>query len=273
MIRLGASSWTAEGWERAFYPPKIAKRDYITHYATKFDTVEIDATFYAIPARTTVQGWRDRTPDGFVFAAKVPRIVTHEKLLLNCESELLAFIEVMQCLGHKLGPILFQFPYFRKNQIQLHEFVDRLASVLASIPKEVDVAVEIRNKKWLDSTLLSALRAHNAAITLIDHPYMPRPSEYMQWPHKLITSHFTYIRWLGDRQQIEERIAKTLGEVTFEKSVVDRTAELRRWAELIRVLQQDVRETWAFVNNHFSGFAPDDIHKLRTMLTRDGANL
>lgn len=273
MVRLGASSWTAEGWERAFYPPNIAKRDYITHYATKFDTVEIDATFYAIPSRKTVEGWRDRTPDGFVFAAKVPQVITHEKQLMDCDKELLTFIEAMRVLEDKLGPILFQFPYFRKGQIEVSEFIDKLSQVLALFPNGLKVAVEVRNKRWLDEPLLSVLRAHNAAITLIDHPYMPRPSEYMVWPQKLVTSDFSYIRWLGDRLRIEDMIAKALGEVTFEKSVIDRTRELERWAELIRMLEQEVKETWAFVNNHFSGFAPDDIHKMRTILAGSGCSV
>src|ERR1700720_3293178 len=108
-IHIGTSAFTATGWEGSFYPAGLKPADYLTYYATKFDTVEVDSTFYRIPAKTTMQGWARKTPEGFLFAAKIPQVITHEKVLVDCDTEFKEFMEVMDCLGEKLGPLLFQF--------------------------------------------------------------------------------------------------------------------------------------------------------------------
>jgi len=114
-IHLGTSAFTAAGWPGTFYPEGLPEREYLTYYATKFDTVEIDSTFYRTPSKATVQGWDKKTPEGFVFAAKVPEVVTHEKVLVDCETEFKQFIEVMDILGQKLGPLWLQFGYLNKK--------------------------------------------------------------------------------------------------------------------------------------------------------------
>src|SRR5277367_3088890 len=114
-IHLGTSAFTAAGWEGAFYPAGMKPAEYLTYYATKFDTVEVDSTFYRTPAASTVTGWNRKTPEGFIFAAKVPQEITHEKVLLDCDEELKEFVRVMELLGDKLGPMLFQFPYFNRS--------------------------------------------------------------------------------------------------------------------------------------------------------------
>jgi uncharacterized protein YecE (DUF72 family) len=85
--------------------------DYLSYYATKFDTVEVDSTFYAAPSANTVRNWNAKTPAGFVFAAKVPQTITHDKVLVNCDAAFKEFVDAMDLLGEKLGPLLFQFPY------------------------------------------------------------------------------------------------------------------------------------------------------------------
>ena len=107
-IYLGTSSWTAAGRERAFYPPKSKKADFLAFYAGRFNSVEIDSTFYRIPTTKTVQQWRERTPEGFIFAAKLPQSITHEKCLAGTEGELNEFVGVMDLLGQRLGPLLMQ---------------------------------------------------------------------------------------------------------------------------------------------------------------------
>ena len=114
-IRLGTSAFTAAGWPGSFYPEGLAEREYLTYYATKFDTVEVDSTFYRTPSLSTVKSWYSMTPKGFLFAAKVPQTITHEKVLQDCDEELAQFLEVMDALGEKLGPLLFQFEYFKKS--------------------------------------------------------------------------------------------------------------------------------------------------------------
>ena len=117
-IYLGTSAFTAAGWDTAFYPAGMRSADYLSYYATKFQAVEIDSTFYATPAAATVARWRNKTPEGFIIAAKVPQIITHEKCLLECDEEFAQFIEVMSLLGDRLGPLLLQFPYFNSDVFQ-----------------------------------------------------------------------------------------------------------------------------------------------------------
>jgi uncharacterized protein YecE (DUF72 family) len=104
-IRVGTSAFTAAGWPGSFYPENLKPADYLTYYATQFGTVELDNTFYRAPSASTVRGWYNKTPVGFVFAAKVPQVITHEKVLVDCQGELTQFLKTMDGLGEKLGPL------------------------------------------------------------------------------------------------------------------------------------------------------------------------
>ena len=118
-LYLGTSAFTAEGWQGSFYPQGTQPREYLTHYAKTFRTVEVDSTFYATPSASTVTGWYEKTPPDFFFAAKVPQIITHEKVLLDCDAEFDESIARMDdLLDEKLAPLLFQFPYFSRSQFQ-----------------------------------------------------------------------------------------------------------------------------------------------------------
>ena len=147
LLRVGTSAFTAEGWPGSFYPASLKPSDYLTHYATQFDTVELDSTFYRTPSPSTVRGWYAKTPAGFLFAAKVPQVITHEKVLEECGDDLKGFLNVMDILGEKLGPLLFQFPYFNKTKFASGaEFLGRLRPFLKKLPRGCRFAVEIRNK-------------------------------------------------------------------------------------------------------------------------------
>ena len=113
-ILVGTSSFTASGWEGSFYPKGMRSRDFLGYYARQFQTVEIDSTFYGTPSASTVASWSEKTPPDFIFAVKVPQVITHEKVLVGCEAESDEFIERMASLGDKLGPMLLQFPKFDK---------------------------------------------------------------------------------------------------------------------------------------------------------------
>ncbi len=126
-IRVGTSAFTAAGWEVAFYPAGRKPADYLTYYATIFSTVEVDSTFYRTPSVATVNGWARKVPDGFLLAAKIPQAITHEKCLRDCDDDLKRFLETMDLLGDKLGPLLFQFGYFNKTAFKAgNEFLARL---------------------------------------------------------------------------------------------------------------------------------------------------
>ena len=105
-IFLGTSAWTHKDWIGNFYPPNCSPRNYLVEYAKRHPTVEIDSTFYAIPKVTTVKGWKAKTDDRFVFAAKFPQLITHERRLIDCQDEVTMFLDVMAYLDAKLGAAL-----------------------------------------------------------------------------------------------------------------------------------------------------------------------
>jgi uncharacterized protein YecE (DUF72 family) len=227
--------------------------DYLTYYASRFRTVEVDSTYYRTPSASTVTGWYEKTPPDFVFAAKVPQVITHEKILVNCEAEFEEFVDRMGILDEKLGPLLFQFPKFTKYQIQPDEFSRRLRFLLNRVKDvpTVRFAVEIRNKTWLDKPFTDLLREYKVALALTDTSFMPGPWE-MKEKLDLVTADFTYVRWLGDRHGIE-KITQT-----WDKTVVDRKSELKNWVDVLRwmVFNKNIRKLFAFANNHYAGHGP-----------------
>jgi uncharacterized protein YecE (DUF72 family) len=257
---LGSCSFTAEGWEKTFYPPGLKKAAYLGYYAEQFKSVEVDSTFYRIPSEKTVRGWYETTPEEFTFACKVPQSITHEACLVDCEGQLNAFVNAISLLQHKLGPMLFQFPYFNKKVFpRPQEFLDRLQAFLRQLPEGFQFAVEIRNKAWVSPELLDLLREHTVAFTLIDHPWMARPGELMK-KDDVVTADFVYVRMLGDRYAIEELTQ------TWEKTVVDRGRELAEWAAVVDALLSRGLKVYTYVNNHFAGHSPETMKQFLEML-------
>ena len=253
-LYLGTSSFTAAGWEGSFYPRGTKSRDFLSYYATQFATVEVDSTFYGTPSASTVTGWYEKTPADFIFAAKVPRVVTHEKVLVDCEAEFDEFIARMELLDEKLGPLLLQFPYFNQSAFKsVNEFLPRLRFFLKRTEQMLacKLAVEIRNNSWLNARFADVLREYNVALVLIDQSFAPRPWE-MTEKLDLVTADFAYVRWLGDRKGIEEQTT------TWNKTVIDRRDDLRHWADVLRslVLDKRIRKLFAFANNHYAGHGP-----------------
>jgi uncharacterized protein YecE (DUF72 family) len=106
-ILLGTSSFTATGWQGSFYPEGLRPADYLSYYAQHFDTVEIDSTFYATPNVNVMRSWNAKTPEGFLFAAKVPQEIRNKSVLKDCGEEFKVFLTTMEALGEKLGPCCF----------------------------------------------------------------------------------------------------------------------------------------------------------------------
>ena len=250
-IRLGTAAFTAAGWEGTFYPEGLAPGEAIRHYAEEFDTVEVDSTFYRVPNPRTIEGWNEKTPEGFIFALKVPRTITHEKVLQDCERELWEFLAAIDPLGEKIGPLLFQFPYFNKKAFNnVEEFLDRLAPFLERLPKAYRFALDLRNKYWFKPPLLDLLREQRVALALVDHPWMLHPKDLMEKMDP-VTTDFTYVRWLGDWKKMEEQTK------VWNQTLVDRTEDLREWVDVLRGIRQRGTTVFAFANNHYAGYAPD----------------
>ncbi len=255
-LLLGTSAFTANGWPGAFYPPGMKPRDFLSYYARQFQTVEIDSTYYATPSASTVINWYERTPPDFIFAAKVPQVVTHEKVLKDCEEEFDEFIDRMGLLGEKLGPLLLQFPWFNKHEIQADEFFLRLRFFLQRLKDlpTIRFVVEIRNRAWLDKQLTDLLREYNVALALTDISRMPRPWEKKKFDW--VTTDFVYVRWLGDRKSMETLTT------TWDKTIINRTDDLQNWAELFRQFVSRNLKVYAYANNHYAGHGPDTVKLL-----------
>jgi uncharacterized protein YecE (DUF72 family) len=200
-----------------------------------------------------VENWARRTPSGFIFAAKVPRSITHGKVLEDCDAELKEFLGAMDLLGDKLGPLLLQFPYFNKQAFASGEdFLRRLRPFLRKLPSGYSFTLEVRNKGWLNERLLSVLRERNVALALIDHPWMT-PIDQLMRKVNPISADFTYIRWLGDRKGIEERTKH------WNQIIVNREREMETWVPAIDKLLERRLRVYAYFNNHYAGFAPASI--------------
>ncbi len=259
-IHLGSCSFTATGWVGSFYPKGLSSKDFLSFYAEEFDSVELDVTWYRVPSRQMIDAWRERTPDRFVFAAKVPQTITHDKVLVDCEREMAEFLDAMEGLGDKLGPLLLQFPYFNQDKMDgVGEFLCLLEPFLAKLPRRFRFAVEVRNKRWVGPRLLETLRERGVAFALTDHSWMPSPESVVDRLDP-ITADFTYLRWLGDRRGIEE-ITRV-----WDKVVVDRTADLRTWADICQEFRSRGVTVFGYANNHYAGHSPATLRALLDLI-------
>jgi uncharacterized protein YecE (DUF72 family) len=242
-IYLGTQGWSYKDWVGPFYPPGARDGDFLARYAEMFDAVELDTTFYGTPLPERVDKWRESTPDDFRFTAKMPRTITHDRHLFDAGEELSEFLSSISRLGDKLGAVLIQLPPdFKADELPTFE------SFLRLLPSDVRFAAEFRHRSWLSNETYELLGSANIAWTMIDLKYMPIVDE--------VTADFTYVRWLGDRRQIQ-RVHETQ---------IDRTEELNSWAERLDQIARRVERMYGFVNNHYSGHSPEDVRFLRRRL-------
>ena len=273
-LRLGTSSWSCPGWVGPFYPPGLPAAEFLGHYAREFSTVEADVTYYRIPSRSMVDGWYQRTPADFILSAKFPRSIVHggrgprpdpEIVLVpdavRRDSDL--FVERMSGLAEKLGPLVLQFPYFNRRAFPSNgPFLERLDAYLAALPAQLRIAVELRNRAWLDDELLELLRSHGAALVLVDLSYLPHPARLAE-NLDLVSADFLYCRLIGDRQATEAKTKK------FDQLVIDQTTRLDDWGRLLHSLAPRVKETYAYANNHYAGHGPTTARQLGELLARE----
>jgi uncharacterized protein YecE (DUF72 family) len=258
-IRVGTSSLTAPGWEGTFYPAGVKSSQYLAYYAQHFDSLEVGSTFHEIPSPAVLGDWALQTPKGFLFSFKVPKIITHEKILLDCEAEFAPFLDTMAKLEDKLGVILFQFPYFSKATFKRGaEFLTRLTSFMKMLPKGHRFAVETGNRNWLDARLADALREHNVALVLTDHLWMPRPTELFD-KFDPMTASFTYVRWIGERKGSSAEAR------SWDRVTVDRTRELQEWLEVFKRIADRNISIFAYADNHYAGHAPATAQTFKKM--------
>lgn len=243
-IYLGTQGWSYKDWVGPFYPSGTTSRDYLRLYARQFNAVELDSTFYGTPLPSRVNAWRESTPAGFRFTAKVPRQITHDYRLIDTDAAFDEFVENIGGLNEKLGAILIQLPpdMTLDERPAVEAFVRRL-------PEGFDFAIEFRHRSWIREDIFELLRERSVAwTTSVALPFMPE--------HLELTAPFAYVRWMGDHRRITH-----LGETQ-----IDNRSDLDRWAERLDEIAQHVQRVYGFANNHYSGHSPNDIRYLQSRL-------
>lgn len=247
-VRIGTQGWNYQDWVGSFYPAGTRPADFLPIYTRAFDSVEVDSTFYAVPAASTIGSWTARTPPGFLFSLKLPQEITHENRLRDDAGTTELFFQRVRQLGDKLGPTLVQLPPgFEASE--LPAFV----SFLQRLPRDVQVAIEFRHRSWMHEGVYALLREHNVALALVEGRWLQRRS--MLALAERPTADFAYIRWIGPDRDL----------VDFSRVQVDRTRELEVWRTAIDSLAARVDLIVGYVNNHYSGHSPATVRQLQRM--------
>jgi uncharacterized protein YecE (DUF72 family) len=163
-VYIGASGWQYPHWREIFYPGGLGTGDWLSWYAKRFQTVEINNTFYRLPERTTFEHWKGQAPADFVFSVKMSRYLTHVKRLREPEEPVKRFLSRAEGLGNRLGPVLIQLPP------NLPVELERLDETLGRFPAKVKIAVEFRHQSWLTDETFKLLQKRKAAFCLADSP-------------------------------------------------------------------------------------------------------
>lgn len=242
-LRVGTSGYQYDHWKGLFYPDDLAKGKWFEHYASHFDTVEINNTFYNLPEVSTFESWHDRAPDGFCYALKFSRYGTHMKKLKDAEGPIGMFLERAERLKAFLGPILVQLPpHWRCNP-------ERLDAFLNAAPKRHRWAVELRDPSWLCEEIYAVLEEHGAALCI--HDMIP------EHPERLTTD-WTYLRFHGP-----PHTSKYQGEYPHQS--------LRSTAARIRACLENGNGVYAYFNNDQHGYAVKNALQMRRYVEEPGS--
>jgi uncharacterized protein YecE (DUF72 family) len=237
-VRIGCSGWNYAHWRERVYPKGLPQRRWLEHYATLFDTVEVNTTFYRLPRREAVASWKEESPAGFLFAIKASRYLTHVKRLRDMGEGVARFYERIEPLtgSPKMGPVLWQLPpTFRRDD-------ERLAGALALLPPGRH-CFEFRHESWFVPETYACLRAHDVALVIGDHPKRP-------WQAHELTADWTFLRFhYGHRGRNGNYSERELGE----------------WAERIEGWRGRA-DVYAYFNNDWEGYAVANGLRLKELL-------
>lgn len=236
-VRIGTSGWHYKHWRGTFYPERFAASKMLPFYLERFDTVELNNTFYRLPPESAVHDWRESTPDGFVFAVKGSRFITHMKKLTDPEVAVERFFARADLLGSKLGPVLFQTPPFLEVNVQ------RLESFLRALPPGHPYTFEFRNPTWHIPEVYRVLEHYNSAFCPFDLAGFQSPIE--------VTADFVYVRLHGpgDRYQ---------GSYTRDA--------LEGWAGRIAEWRKSLRAVYIYFDNDIGGHAVHNALELKSLV-------
>ena len=232
-VRIGCSGFNYDAWKGRLYPAGEPRRRWLELYAQQFDTVEINATFYRLASRPAVEGWVADTPAGFTFAVKASRYLTHVRRLTDIAEGIERFYAPLRPLtdAGRLGPVLWQLPEnFPRDE-------DRLQAWLELLP-EGRHTVEFRHESWFVPAVMDALRAHDVALTIGDHPERPFQSHQATASWRFVRFHYG-----------------TGGNGDYSAD------QLSTWARRIGQWQRD-QDVYAYFNNDWEGYAPANARDL-----------
>lgn len=238
-VRIGCSGWNYEDWRGPFYPQDEPRRRWLELYAQRFDTVEVNNTFYRLPKQETVAAWAESVPEGFLFAIKASRYLTHIKRLKDLADGFARLSERIEPLADsgRLGPVLWQLPAnFQRDD-------ERLADALAALDSGRH-ALELRHPSWFCADVYALLREHGVALVIADHP------ENDFQTHELTTD-WTYVRFHYGNRGRDGRYSD---------------AEIETWRRRIAAWRSRV-EVLAYFNNDWEAFAPANAERLRAGLS------
>jgi uncharacterized protein YecE (DUF72 family) len=238
-VWIGCSGWNYPHWRERVYPKGMPQRAWLEYYATLFDTVEVNNTFYRLPSRSAVAGWVERTPAEFVLTVKASRYLTHIKRLSDLEGGVARFYDSIEPLveSGKLGPVLWQLPgSFHRND-------ERLASALERLPPGRH-CFEFRHPSWFAPEVYGLLRGHDAALVIGDEPKRPFQT------HEL-TAGWTFVRFHRGRRGRNGNYSRT---------------ELEEWKRRIAAWRSEV-DVYAYFNNDWEGYAVENARWLRAHLS------
>jgi uncharacterized protein YecE (DUF72 family) len=241
-VLFGTSGWSYREWVGPFYTKE--DKSLLKAYTRVFNTVEIDSTFYRYPSKGTVMGWARYSPEGFVYTAKLPKLITHKKKLdlsLDVQEDLEKFIEVMEplWLGGKLGCLLVQLPpRFGYKPKELEEFFKIL-------PSQVKWAVEFRDLSWMREETWALLEKYGVAYAIVDEPLLPSEVHF--------TADFAYFRWHGKGIRPWYNYRYDAG-------------ELEPWIPKVKNAAEEVKTIYGYFNNHYHGYAVENCLQVLEML-------
>ena len=235
-MRIGTSGWSYDHWKGVLYPDGAPVRARLDYYVARFDTVELNSSYYHWPRDRTFEGWRDRTPPGFKMTAKAPRGLTHGARLYSPERWIERIENALRGLGDRLGIFLVQLPpAFARDDARLDYFLDRM-------PQGIRIACELRHPSWHCEEVFGLLERHGAAYCVMSGAHLPCILR--------ATAPFVYVRFHGpDTEHL------------YGGSYSD--ADLHWWADRIREWQAQDREVWGYFNNDWEGNAVRNAERLR----------
>jgi len=253
-LHIGCSGWSYKGWIGTFYPPSLENKNWLSYYSKFFKFVEFDSTFYNIPSRFVVKGWKDKTPDEFKFVLKFPKIITHEKKMHkdDVSKDLSVFFNNIEPLVDKTLLLLIQLPYYLTE----NKYFDSLQNMVNRLDNRFRYALEVRDSSWFNNKVYDYLKNNKIALTWSIRDELKTPP--------IVASDQIYIRFIGDR---------SIPDKDFGKIVKDRKKDMVKYVDIINKTDlQNYQNLAIAFNNHFAGFGPQSANTFLKLMDKPEIN-